>query len=226
MKPAAVMPAVPRPGFIACVIVAIVAGGLALDRVAGFPGQIAVSLVTWAALTALCLRLPPPLARRLIACTWISALGELLASLGWGLYDYQFGNVPLFVPPGHALIYLLGLIIAERVDTRVAIAVPLAAAPLVLALAWTGLDLLSLPLFALFVLFVAAGRHRTLYAVMFILALALELYGTALGNWSWRAVAPGTGLATLNPPLAAGVFYCGLDWLVNRFTGATARASC
>lgn len=226
MTPAAILPAVPRPRALAGLIVAILIIGLAVDRQAGMPGQIAVSLVVWAVLTTLALRLPADIGRRLVACTWISGLGELVASLLWGLYDYQFGNVPLFVPPGHALLYLLGLIVAPHVSARFARGLLLALAPLVLALASAGLDQLSLPLFALFALFVLRGRHHALYAVMFVLALLLELYGTALGNWAWRPVAPGTGLATLNPPLAAGVFYCGLDWLVNRFAGARRAASC
>jgi hypothetical protein len=226
MTRAVLLPAVPRPRALACLIVAILTIGLAVDRVAGMPGQIAVSLVVWAVLTTLALRLPAEIGRRLVACTWISGLGELVASLGWGLYDYQFGNVPLFVPPGHALLYLLGLIVAPSISARFSRGLLVVLAPLVLALAVSGLDLLSLPLFALFAVFILRGRHHALYAVMFLLALLLELYGTALGNWAWRPVAPGTGLTTMNPPLAAGVFYCGLDWLVNRFVGARRAASC
>lgn len=209
-------PPVPHAGRLACLVVATITTGLAVDRYAGFPGQIVTSVAVWAILTTLVLKLPRPLATRLVACTWISGLGELAASLAWGLYDYQFGNVPLFVPPGHALLYLLGLIIAERLPARAAVAVPLAAAPLACWLAWSGLDTLSVPLFAIFCIFMTLGRHKRLYATMFVIALLLELYGTAMGNWSWRPVAPGLGLATLNPPFAAGVFYCALDWLVHR----------
>jgi hypothetical protein len=42
----------------------------------------------------------------------------------------------------------------------------------------------------------------------------MELYGTALGNWSWRTIAPGTSLTAANPPFSAGAFYCLLDFLV------------
>ena len=216
---------VPHPAPLAGLVLAVIASGLWIDRAAGFPGQVAVSLVVWLLVALLCIRLPAPLGRRLIACVWISALGEIIASLVWGLYDYQFGNLPLFVPPGHALLYLLGLILARVLDHRIALLVPLAAAPLVIALAWSGQDWLSVPLFALFLLFIRFGRQKRLYAIMFVLALVLELYGTALGNWAWRPVAPGTGLVTLNPPLAAGVFYCALDWLVNRFVGALRPAA-
>jgi hypothetical protein len=40
---------------------------------------------------------------------------------------------------------------------------------------------------------VARSRPQ-LYAAMFVLALAMELYGTWLGNWKWRALAPWLGL--------------------------------
>lgn len=208
---------IPRPGMLAALVTATIAIGLAVDRAAGVTGQILVTFAVWTVTTYLVLWLPQPVARRLVACVWISGLGEMVASLAWGLYDYQFGNVPLFVPPGHALLYLLGLIVAERISTRLAWQVVACSAPVVVGLAVAGLDLLSLPLFALFVAFVALGRHKRLYASMFVIALVMELYGTALGNWAWRAVVPGTGLTTLNPPLAAGVFYCALDWLVHRY---------
>ena len=38
--------------------------------------------------------------------------------------------------------------------------------------------------------------------------------GTAIGNWYWLPDVPVTGWTTLNPPLAAGTFYCMLDMLV------------
>jgi hypothetical protein len=218
----AAAPAIARPGTVAVSVVAAIVVGLWLDRAAGFPGQVAVSLAIWTLATFLVFTVRRDIGRRLVACVWISGLGELVASLAWGLYDYQFGNVPLFVPPGHALLYLLGLIVAARIGERFAWLVLAAAAPVVAGLALTGQDLLSVPLFALFAAFIAFSRQRRLYATMFVIALALELYGTAMGNWAWRPVAPGTGLATLNPPLAAGVFYCALDWLVNRFIAALA----
>jgi hypothetical protein len=60
----------------------------------------------------------------------------------------------------------------------------------------------------------AFGPARKLYATMFLLALAMEIYGTWLGNWTWSPHVPWLGLTTLNPPLAAGAFYCVLDLLI------------
>jgi hypothetical protein len=83
-------------------------------------------------------------------------------------------------------------------------------------LAGIGADRFSLPLFVMFAAFVLLAPDKRLYATMFLVALAMELYGTAMGNWTWRPIVPGTGgMTTLNPPLAAGAFYCLLDWAVN-----------
>ena len=203
-----------RAPALAALILFTISTGLAIDVAFGVPGQIAVTLWVWGILTWLCLKSTDELRVRLIACVWISGIGEIGASLIWRLYDYQFGNVPLFVPPGHALLYLLGIIVAERLPPTVWALVPGFAAPVVAYLAWTGADTLSLVLFAIFIVFMLFGPEKKLYATMFMIALAMELYGTALGNWTWREQVRATSLVTLNPPLAAGVFYCLLDWLV------------
>lgn len=208
--------AVPRPGRVTLLVVLTITCGLWVDRAGGVAGQIIVTFAVWGVLTCLCLWLPRALSHRLIACVWISGIGEVAASLVLGLYDYQFGNVPLFVPPGHALLYLMGLILAERMSARLAATVPLVAAPAIAWLAWSGQDSLSLGLYGLFLMFMIFGTQRKLYATMFVIALVMEIYGTALGNWTWRVLVPGTAITTLNPPIAAGVFYCALDWLVNR----------
>ena len=54
---------------------------------------------------------------------------------------------------------------------------------------------------------------------MFLLSLAMELWGTWLGNRQWQAHAPWLGWATMNPPFAAGAFYCVLDMLVGLLAG-------
>ena len=223
----ATLPRMPilHPGALSALIVLTIVGGLAVDRLYGVPGQIAVTLFVWALFMWLCRRSAPGLRTRLLACVWISGLGEIGASLLWQLYDYQFFNVPLFVPPGHALLYLLGIVFAERLPPRVCGLVPWLAAPAVLLMAWTGADTLSLWLYLLFVLFMLFGRDKKLYATMFVIALAMEIVGTSLGNWTWHEAVRLTSLTTLNPPLAAGAFYCVLDALVgwrSRF-GAAGR---
>jgi hypothetical protein len=177
-------------------------------------GQALVSVAAWGMLAYWTTRATRITRTHLLLCVAYATAGEIFLSLVWGLYDYRLGNIPFFVPPGHALLFVLGVILAESLPDWITIAVPVAAAPLIAGLVWTGSDTLGPPLFALLLVSMALSKARKLYAVMFLLALAMELYGTALGNWRWNAHVPWLGLQTLNPPVAAGAFYCVLDFLV------------
>ncbi len=195
-------------------IVGVIGGGLALDATLGWPGQIAA--IAWTlAVFAWLYRLGTTQEKRLLVlCTLISAVGEVFLSLVWGLYDYQFHNVPLFVPPGHALLMTLGLLTAPRVSRLAVTAISLGATTWG-AYAWVaGFDRFGTVLFGIFAFCMIVGRARALYAAMFVLALTMELYGTALGNWAWAAEAPWLHLSQYNPPFSAGAFYCMLDLLV------------
>lgn len=195
-------------------IVALIVFGLIIDQHVRPWGQAAVSLAAWTMLLYWVAGTATTTRINLIACVIYASLGEIFLSLVWGLYDYRLGNIPLFVPPGHALLFALGVTLAARLPDWITIAVPVATAPVVIGLAWIGSDTLGPLLFALLLACMLLSKARKLYAVMFTLALAMEIYGTALGNWTWSREVPWLGLATLNPPLAAGAFYCVLDLLV------------
>jgi hypothetical protein len=138
----------------------------------------------------------------------------VVLSLVWHIYDYRLGNLPLFVPPGHVMLFLLGLTIAPRVSDTMVRFIAFGAAAIVAVLALTGRDTFSALLVSVFLTSVVFGRERKLYATMFVLSLVMEMYGTWLGNWRWNAQVGQTGMVTLNPPVAAGAFYCMLDLLV------------
>lgn len=156
----------------------------------------------------------------LISCVVYATLGEIFLTLIWGLYEYRLANLPLFVPPGHALLFMLGTIAASRLRDWISWFVPLAAAPYMVFMLLSGTDTFGVLLYAMFLLCVVFGRARKLYAVMFVLALAMEIFGTTTGNWTWVSTTPWLGLATVNPPIAAGAFYCILDMLVIATVGA------
>lgn len=198
----------------ALLICAVIVLGLALDQYWPFWGQTLVSAGVWALLLYWIYIAPREQRITLIACVAYATVGECFLSLVWGLYDYRLGNIPAFVPPGHALLFMLGAMITACVRDWVTWFVPLAAAPFVIFLAVIGADTFGLVMYALFIACMAFSRARKLYAVMFVLALAMEIYGTALGNWTWRLDVPWLGMSTINPPLTAGVFYCVLDMLV------------
>ena len=55
----------------------------------------------------------------------------------------------------------------------------------------------------LLLLFLWRGRNRAVYAGVFLVVAALELYGTAIGTWRWARELPGLGIPDGNPPAAS-----------------------
>ncbi|MBX3685583.1 MAG: hypothetical protein KF909_05590 [Rhodocyclaceae bacterium] len=200
-------------------IILTIALGLVLDQYGGPWATHAVSLWTWGLLALLLQRAPSTQRAAMLACLLIATAGELFLALAWGLYSYREAGLPLFVPPGHVLLYMLGLALAERMPSSLVRPIGAVAAIAAAGLWMSGVDALSALLVALFLLCLRFGPAPRLYATMFLLSLAMELWGTWLGNWQWQAHAPWLGWATMNPPFAAGAFYCVLDMLVGLLAG-------
>lgn len=195
-------------------VVVTIAGGLLVDHYAGLVGQLAVGLWAWAAFFRILGTAPREWRLPLYLCLAWSTAGEIFLSLVWGLYTYRLENVPFFIPPGHVLLFYFGLVIASKAPRGFVMAVPVLAAAYAVLAFIRGYDTLSIPMIVLFLLCWLQPEGRRLYSVMLIAALAMELYGTWVGNWAWRADVPYLGLHSANPPLAAGAFYCALDVLV------------
>lgn len=188
--------------------------GLPLDKAGGIPGQLAVSVWTWAVFFRLLKRINQQLRLPLMLCLVIATLGECGLSLVWGLYVYWLQNVPFFVPPGHVLLFTLGLTFAPHLSRWFMVLVAAFAAAYGTIAFLTSADTFSTALAMLFLVFMAFGRHRRLYATMFVISLLMELYGTWIGNWVWLPKVPGLPLSSANPPLCVGALYCVLDLLV------------
>ncbi len=194
--------------------VATIVIGLAVDQWWAGPGQLFVNTVAWLVFVALWSRSPARQRPALLACLLFATVGEVFLSLVWGLYEYRLGNIPLFVPPGHVLLFFLGTRIAEHLPERTEWWVAALSLPVIALFAFHGRDTLGPPLFLLFLACLYLSPSRRLYATMFLLSLAMEIYGTWLGNWTWSGQVPWLGLTADNPPIAAGAFYCVLDLLV------------
>ncbi|MGD2141022.1 MAG: hypothetical protein PVH25_11530 [Burkholderiales bacterium] len=207
-------------------IIATFVIGLIVDRYSGglyggLAGQLAVSVWCWLLMFRLISESPAGWRRAFFAClAWASA-GEIFLSLVWGLYTYRLGNIPFFIPPGHVFLLWLGVTFAPRLPRLFVPAVPAGAIAYAAVAAWRGFDTISIALVALFVLCWMQREGRRLYSLMLVMSLAVELYGTWLGNWVWHGEVPYFPLNSANPPLAAGSFYCMLDVLV----GLTVRWS-
>lgn len=140
---------------------------------------------------------------------------ELFFSEVWLIYEYQRDFMPLFVPAGHYFLFDLGRRAANVMKEQWAFPLVIPFVPLVLYGGWTGGDTSGLVLLVLVLGFIKWGPQPKLYASMAWAALAMELWGTYLANWTWASEVPWTGLTAWNPPLLVGAFYCFGDLLVN-----------
>ncbi len=203
-------------GDVALPLIAVIAlgVGLVLDARFGYPGQLAADALVVAAWIAM-RRIATPAERiEQILCVVIATAGELFLCFGCGFYEYRHANIPVFVPFGHALVYLAGVRLA-RYAPRISASVVVPIATIAVAtLAWRGDDRFGLVIFPLFLACLVPRRSRRFYAVMFVVTFVLEIAGTRLEAWRWTPVEPIFGLPLTNPPLAAGAFYCVLDLLV------------
>jgi hypothetical protein len=157
--------------------------------------------------------------RQIVCAILVATLGEVVLSLGWGLYSYRHALIPLYVPPGHGLFYTLAAATAhqqffrarEAAITRGVMVSGTLIAILGLAFAhdvwgflwWLG----ALAL-------IHRSRNQLMLSACFIYTILLEWAGTAIGNWRWTAIVPGVGLHSANPPAGVGILYILLDLIV------------
>jgi hypothetical protein len=188
--------------------------GMIVDQRGGLAGQLAVSVWTWGVFFWLLRTSPREWRLPFYACLVWATAGEILLSLVWVLYTYRLANIPFFIPPGHVLVFYLGLVLAPRVPRAFVVLVPVAAIGYAAFALNNGSDTISIPLTVLFILCMQQPEGRRRYAVIFVASLMVEVYGTWNGNWVWHRDVPYLGLSSANPPLAAGAFYCALDVLV------------
>ena len=140
---------------------------------------------------------------------------ELFFSEVWNIYEYQRGLMPLFVPAGHYFLFDLGRIMANKMKQSLALPILIPFIPMVAYGAYDGSDTSGVILLLLVLVFTRFGPQPRLYASMAWAALAMEIVGTQLGDWTWANEVPWTGLTAWNAPLLVGAFYCFGDLLVN-----------
>jgi hypothetical protein len=195
---------------------AYLAALLALDHYASYPEQLALGALTWVVLAAALTRVPLERRAQAVGVVVFATIGEVTGSLIWGVYSYRLHNLPLFVPPAHGLVYLTGLALATALARHTRTLVIVAATG---AATWGLLGLFVLPrrdvagalLVPMLLLFLWRGRNREIYAGVFIVVAALELYGTAIGTWRWARELPGLGIPDGNPPSGVASGYVWFD---------------
>lgn len=155
-------------------------------------------------------------------CVFVATGYEIFGSLIWGIYHYRFHNLPLYVPAGHGIVYLFGLLavgtpVVQRHGRRLAYVVLGAAA------AWAVLGVTVLPLVTgrfdvqgalwlpYFAWFLLRSPRWPVFAAIFLIVGELEICGTSFGNWYWMPVAPWTHIPSGNPPSVVAGGYCVID---------------
>jgi hypothetical protein len=194
-------------------------------RLASHGAQAALGAITLGVLWVCARRVPVERRLELWVCVPVATLFEVFGSLVWGGYTYRFHNIPLYVPPGHALVYLFGI---------TAVSLPLVRAHergvnltvLGLGTAWTLAGLTILPLWThrvdgsgaliwpLFAWCILRSGRGSLFAGIWLATATLEIAGTWAGDWVWAPVAPWSHLPSGNPPSAIAAGYAVIDGAV------------
>jgi hypothetical protein len=160
---------------------------------------------------------------QIICCIIVATVGEVVLSLGWGLYSYRHAIIPFYVPPGHGLFYTLAATTASQQAVRLR------------ASAITRWTLISGTIIAIVSLtlrhdiwgflwwigamaLIVVSKNRLLLSACFIYTIILEWVGTAIGNWTWAAEVPFLRLHSANPPSGVGILYILLDLIVVAIT--------
>jgi len=193
--------------------------GIPVDASGAWWAQPAVSVWSWLALAWIASRAAPAHRLELAACVALATAGELFLKDVWGLYDYRLGNLPAFIPAGHALVFAAAARMSRLTPPWFPAIVTSAFALVVGWGATRGYDTFGLVWFAAFAAYMRWSTNPRLCATLFVFALGIEAYGTSLGGWRYHTVEPWFGLTTTNPPVWIGAIYCTLETLVRLVAG-------
>lgn len=152
--------------------------------------------------------------QRLMALIFVpfAAIGECIFSLLFGLYSYRLEMVPLYVPFGHGVLFSMGLLVAElsTIKNHEQRLKPLLISLFCLLFGGAFLllhDSLSAVFGLVFLWVLQRKGYQTLYFIMGLLVLYVELVGTHWGCWAWTPHPFGQPwLHATNPPV--GAFAC------------------
>jgi hypothetical protein len=207
-----------RPWLFSAFVVAFFLAVFRTDVAVDLRGQLLLGVVTWLVFAAALAPLDTEGRIRALLVVAAATCMEVIGSIVWGVYSYRLGNLPLFVPPGHGLVYLTGLSLTQT-DLVSRHQRMFLAGVAAIAVGWAVAGLTVLPRvdasgalgMSVFLLFLWRGRARVLYGAVFLVVAVLEISGTAVGVWAWKDVVPGLQLPSGNPPSGAASGYVLFD---------------
>ncbi|KAB1157438.1 hypothetical protein F7018_10965 [Tenacibaculum aiptasiae] len=156
---------------------------------------------------------------QLIYALIIAVVGEYIFSILLGMYTYRLEKVPHYIPPGHAIVFVLVYYFSKKPkvkENRIAV---------------EKFCLVLIALFSLYFLLIKNDvfgflctilvffflrkypKERLFYLTMYCVVAILEFVGTGLDCWKWPEIAFNKFqyLPSANPPLGISLFYFGLD---------------
>ena len=185
------------------------------DRHVDLHGQWLLGVVPWTWLIGSLYFRTPSVRAATIGVVVVATLGECTFSLWWHFYIYRLHNLPLFIPAGHAILYLAALSFAEsRLAQRFLL--PYCGVAVAIGGVWAILGLTVLPQKDLmgvlghlwWLTFLWWGRMPAVVASVFYGVTYIELFGVAAHVWRWQPHAWGVHVLTLGqPPVGATMFY-------------------
>ena len=149
----------------------------------------------------------------------IAILGEYLFSIVLGMYTYRLQNVPHYVPPGHAIVYVAVLyfskatsIIKHKINIEKFLAIFIIIYATVFLIFKNDVFGFVMTIATLLILR-NKPRERLFYLTMYIAVAYLEIIGTTYKCWWWPTTAWNvfSFLPSHNPPSGISLFYFLLD---------------
>jgi len=205
-----------RPRFLVFLLAAtLYIPALLLADSRGLIPQLALGLTT-ATFLWLFARKSPVDSRQILCAILVATTGEIVLSLGWGLYTYRNALIPLYVPFGHGVFYALAAESAmqeklQRLAPKIVRGV-LVSGSVIAAFGFVILnDQWGLVWWIAAATLLVRSRNQLLLSTCFVYTILLEWIGTAIGNWHWAASVPFVGLHSANPPSGVGILYILLD---------------
>ncbi|MGJ8745825.1 hypothetical protein [Polaribacter sp.] len=156
---------------------------------------------------------------QMIYAVLIAFFGEYLFSIALGMYTYRLENIPHYIPPGHAIVYVAVLYFSKAasiIKHRIKIEKYFTYFILIYA---TSFLIFKNDVFG-FVMTIATllilrnkPKERLFYLTMYITVAYLEIIGTNYLCWKWPETAWNTFdfLPSYNPPSGISLFYFLLD---------------
>lgn len=156
---------------------------------------------------------------QMIYAVIIAIIGEYLFSIILGMYTYRLENIPHYVPPGHALVYVAVLYFSKAksiVKHKIKLEKVFAIFIFMYAFAFLifGNDIFGFVMtLATLIILRKKPRERLFYLTMYITVAYLEIVGTSYLCWKWPSTAWGIFdfLPSFNPPSGISFFYFLLD---------------